>query len=590
MKRQDESQIGAPHPESKLPIENFIQQFDGGRKKRVRFRIAWPVIGRALRQGLSAVGWGLKKLPLILASFIAHRPMPKPPKKSHVVVTFDRRDYRPEQPHAAETPAPMAAEQAVEAVGSPPSGVCVQPAAPDQPPEGEDPPPAQPGPLPLSAAAATPTPPDPLEEALEELSQTTGIPVQVLPEDRPVPVEVTPSGVPVQVGRDRAPLTAVRKRAPFNPKRFAQAVAFGLAALITVTGAGFAAYYLSLNRVTLVVGEETSRIRTSGNTVAEVLSQQGIRVDTHDVVEPKLEQPVRSGSVVTINRAMPIYIETAEGLKQVYLYGGTVGDALTAAGIDYDFNDDILPAVDEQLYYDMRIQYVRVDLSTNIERESLGYETVVQQSDELYLGDSRVAQVGVAGEVQKQWVYIYRDGEEVSHRVDNREVIKEPVDEIILEGTKPTPAPTPEPTLAPQATPRPTKAPTSKPAAPTKKPSPTQRPSSPTVPSGPTGEGEVMSMTATAYTATGNKTATGTWPSSSRSRENPGTVAVNPSIIPYRTLLYIDGYGYAVAEDTGGYLNSHPYNIDLYMDSEYECIQWGMRKVSVTIIQKNYTR
>ena len=77
------------------------------------------------------------------------------------------------------------------------------------------------------------------------------------------------------------------------------------------------------------------------------------------------------------------------------------------------------------------------------------------------------------------------------------------------------------------------------------------------------------------------------WPSSSRSRENPGTVAVNPSIIPYRTLLYIDGYGYAVAEDTGGFVEWGGSQIDLFMNSESECRRWGVKRgVTVYVISE----
>lgn len=87
-------------------------------------------------------------------------------------------------------------------------------------------------------------------------------------------------------------------------------------------------------------------------------------------------------------------------------------------------------------------------------------------------------------------------------------------------------------------------------------------------------EPEPMVFTATAYTWTGNRTATGTWPSR-------GTVAVDPRVIPLGTELHIEGYGSAVAADTGGAIQGQ--KIDLYMDSEHECLQWGRRKVEVQI-------
>ena len=90
-------------------------------------------------------------------------------------------------------------------------------------------------------------------------------------------------------------------------------------------------------------------------------------------------------------------------------------------------------------------------------------------------------------------------------------------------------------------------------------------------------EPEVMIFEATAYTWTGNRTVTGTWPSR-------GTIAVDPTIIPLGTRLFVEGYGEGIAEDTGGAIQGHI--IDLYMESEDECWAWGRRTVKVRIIEE----
>ena len=87
---------------------------------------------------------------------------------------------------------------------------------------------------------------------------------------------------------------------------------------------------------------------------------------------------------------------------------------------------------------------------------------------------------------------------------------------------------------------------------------------------------QVLVMECTAYTWTGNRTASGTWPA-------VGTAAVDPKVIPLGTKLYIEGYGPAVALDTGGAIQGQ--KIDLYMDSEHECLQWGRRQVEVRVIE-----
>ena len=84
-------------------------------------------------------------------------------------------------------------------------------------------------------------------------------------------------------------------------------------------------------------------------------------------------------------------------------------------------------------------------------------------------------------------------------------------------------------------------------------------------------------MEATAYTWTGNRTATGTWPSR-------GTVAVDPRVIPLGAELYVEGYGPAVAADTGGDIKGQ--RIDLYMESYEEAIQFGRRQVLVEVLKE----
>ncbi|MCL1975984.1 MAG: 3D domain-containing protein [Firmicutes bacterium] len=88
-----------------------------------------------------------------------------------------------------------------------------------------------------------------------------------------------------------------------------------------------------------------------------------------------------------------------------------------------------------------------------------------------------------------------------------------------------------------------------------------------------------LSMESTAYTWTGNRTATGTWPRVP-TEEHPGTIAVDPQIIPLGSKLFVDGYGLGIAEDTGGLINGNI--IDVYFNTRYECIMWG-RKYGVTV-------
>lgn len=80
------------------------------------------------------------------------------------------------------------------------------------------------------------------------------------------------------------------------------------------------------------------------------------------------------------------------------------------------------------------------------------------------------------------------------------------------------------------------------------------------------------------------RTSTGTVPI-------PGSIAVDPSIIPYGTQMWIvsaDGqyvYGYAVAEDTGGFIRWHNAPIaDLFFNTSEECVAFGRRDIVIYIL------
>ena len=87
-------------------------------------------------------------------------------------------------------------------------------------------------------------------------------------------------------------------------------------------------------------------------------------------------------------------------------------------------------------------------------------------------------------------------------------------------------------------------------------------------------------LRATAYTHTGNKCSTGVYPT-------PGYVAVDPKEIPYGTKMYIvsaDGkyhYGYAIAADTGGFIYGTRTDMDLFLDTESQCVTFGRRDIIV---------
>lgn len=84
-----------------------------------------------------------------------------------------------------------------------------------------------------------------------------------------------------------------------------------------------------------------------------------------------------------------------------------------------------------------------------------------------------------------------------------------------------------------------------------------------------------FTVEATAYTYTGNRTATGVEP-------RQGLIAVDPKVIPLGSRVYVEGYGYAIAADTGGAILGN--KVDVFFPSLRECLNWGRRPVRLYLL------
>ncbi|MEN2465112.1 3D domain-containing protein [Ornithinibacillus sp. JPR2-1] len=93
---------------------------------------------------------------------------------------------------------------------------------------------------------------------------------------------------------------------------------------------------------------------------------------------------------------------------------------------------------------------------------------------------------------------------------------------------------------------------------------------------------KTLTVTATAYTAN-CKGCSGTTHTGIDLIANPDTkvIAVDPSVIPLGSVVYVEGYGYAIAGDIGSAIKGN--KIDVFVPTRAEALKWGVRRVKVTI-------
>ena len=233
----------------------------------------------------------------------------------------------------------------------------------------------------------------------------------------------------------------------------------------------------------------------------------------------------------------PVRLSRFGVAKEFTTHNTTVGAVLQEMAVNLD-GRTVYPPLETKITDGLVIHVLARKSFLSKEEVEVPFGTKVIEDPELEFGTKKVEKEGVKGKDLVIYENITRPGREQKIELDRRR-IAEPVNEIVRKGVA----------------------------------------QSVLTPNGYVKYKKVIYGEATAYTWGGGASGTtsiGLWP-------KRGIVAVDPRQIPYYTKLYIPGYGMAIAGDTGGAIVGN--RIDLFMDSLYECYQWGRRDVEIYILE-----
>lgn len=254
--------------------------------------------------------------------------------------------------------------------------------------------------------------------------------------------------------------------------------------------------------------------------------------------------------ITSVNK---VTVQLGDKTSTFYTFAPTVADVLEEAGVKEPFglpkNPDLL-AEGETISYlcvskpldagvqdDMMIQIYRDTIKKSVENQAIAIPVKRKWDIFMAAGEERVVDPGKAGLLQNTFLTFYRDDElKWKERVHSRRVI-EPLTRIIASGSY---------------------------AAISRQ--------------GVSYSGKPQRFEATAYAPTGYRTAVG-------AETRRGIVAVDPKVIPLGTHMFIKGYGYAVAADTGGAIKGR--KVDLFFEAHKDAIKWGRRQVEIYFLEKN---
>ncbi|SKA82751.1 Uncharacterized conserved protein YabE, contains G5 and tandem DUF348 domains [Clostridium sp. USBA 49] len=315
-------------------------------------------------------------------------------------------------------------------------------------------------------------------------------------------------------------------------------------------------------------GKET-KIVTFKKTFKDALESNNIVLGPKDKTTPSLDNVLKKNNKINIKKAVNINIAVDGQNLNIKTAEDTVEEVLKTEGIIIKDSDKISPSKDVPIVNGLKLVVTRVESKVIEETKPIDFSTVVKNDKSFEKGKTKIVQEGEKGELVTTTNVIYEDGKEVERKVISEKVKKEPVPKIIATGTK-------EPNIS---------------LAFSRGGSGLNKKTSNKLEN--EGVKTAFTVQSTAYTAdfksTGKNpgdsgfgiTSTGT-----RAKRDPNgysTIAVDPRIIPYGTKLYIEGYGYAIAEDTGGAIKGR--KIDVFFNTNRECMQWGRRNVKVYILE-----
>ncbi|BCB01910.1 G5 and 3D domain-containing protein [Bacillus sp. KH172YL63] len=303
-------------------------------------------------------------------------------------------------------------------------------------------------------------------------------------------------------------------------------------------------------QVGITVGDQKKTIWTTADTVKELLSENEIKVGEHDKVQPGLSEKVTGNMNVMIDAAFPLKLVNGGKEQKAWSTSTTVADFLKQQGITLKDSDRVEPGLDKIVKANDVVNVVRVEKVTDVVEETKNFTVISKKDSNLSKGKEKVVQEGKDGKIKKKFEVVKENAKEVSRKLVSEEVVEESQDKIVNVGTK---------VLVAQVS----------------------RGSS-SASSAESG-GREFYVSSTAYTASCNgcsgRTATGI---NLKANPNVKVIAVDPSVIPLGTKVYVEGYGYAVAADTGGAIRGN--KIDVFFSSKSDAYRWGRKTIKIRIL------
>ena len=289
-------------------------------------------------------------------------------------------------------------------------------------------------------------------------------------------------------------------RAALTHLKTTKPLILGLVAALVLGVAGTTAAYAGMSKsVTLKIDGKTTTVRTFGDTVGDVLADEGIKPDSHDVIVPGVDSPLSAGTEVSVRLGRPLELNVDGDERTVWttatdvssalgnlglrfagaelsasrsasidrsgmalkvvtpkkvrlkianakavkhdLPASTVGELLTKIKADVDANDVVRPKRSTELTDGTKVVVTKIGVRTKrVKQETIPAPVVKQEDDSMMVGESKTAREGRDGVRDVTYKIHFRNGEVVKRKVIRARVLSAPTTTVVKVGTQTAPA------------------------------------------------------------------------------------------------------------------------------------------------------
>lgn len=244
-------------------------------------------------------------------------------------------------------------------------------------------------------------------------------------------VEVTQDGVPMQVRTWDGTVGDVLKDQGIRVSE-RDLVAPGLAAEVT-DGQQISIRYGRELRLT--VDGQSEAFWTTALTLDEALSERSIR-DESILSTSRNAKIGRDGLTVDIKTAEKVVLVVGGESREIITPAATVGDLLNEAQVQVTPEDRVEPGLDTPITEDLTITVTKNENRETTKTVDIPFKEIRKNSSSLPSGTQRVETEGVPGKAVEVWTERFENGKSVSNERTSTRVEKEPVDKVILVGTR----------------------------------------------------------------------------------------------------------------------------------------------------------